>query len=136
MKQYALKLDNYGISVHRYRELLHMCRQYDEMRRKLDRIRQGVDEPTPSASGPASLVKDPTGSRAARAADSWCSARIAAIEQAAIAADPAVAPYIIRNATHGTSYDAMRARDEHLPCGREMFYELRRKFFWLLDSMV
>lgn len=135
MREYRLKMDGYGISVHRYMELLNVCRQYDEMRRKLDRIRAGADDERPTG-GASGGIKDPTGSRAARAADSWCAARVHAIEQAAIAADPAVCKYILRNVTRGVSYDAMRARDEHIPCGRDMFYELRRKFFWILDGML
>lgn len=135
MREYTLRLDGYGISGDRYKELLYMCRQYDEMRRRLDRIRAGADEPRPSGGGARGGVKDPTGSRAARAADSWCAARIHAIEQAAVAADPAVCRYILRNVTRGVSYDQMAAA-ARIPCGREAFYTLRRKFFWLLDQLL
>ena len=111
-----------------------MCRQYDDMRRRLDHIRAGADSPRPSG-GARAGVKDPTGNRAARAADSWYAARIHAIEQAAIAADPACHRFILRNVTRGTSYDKMAA-NARIPCGREAFYALRRKFFWLLDQMT
>ena len=131
MREYRLRLDEYGISGERYRELLHMCRQYDEMRRRLDRIRAGAEDPHASGSGAAGLVKDPTGNRAVRAADSWCAARIHAIEQAAIAADPSLCRYILRNVTRGVSYERMDA-----PCGRRQFFEVRRRFFWELDQLV
>lgn len=55
--------------------------------------------------------------------------------QAAGTENPAVCRYILRNVTRGTSYDVMAA-SARIPCGREAFYQLRRKFFWLLDQMV
>lgn len=134
MRDYRLRLDEYGISGDRYRELLYLCRQYDEMRCRLDLIRTGADGSRLSA-GASHGVKDPTGVRAVRAADSRDAARVHAIEQAAIAADPALCKYILRNVTRGVSYDIMRAR-ERIPCGRAQFYELRRRFFWLLDGLL
>ena len=135
MREYGLRLDEYGISGDRYKELLHMCRQYDEMRSRLDRIRAGADSPRPSGGGARAAIKDPTGNRAARAADSRDAVRVNTIEQAAVAADPAVCRFILRNVTRGVSYDQMAAA-ARIPCGREAFYALRRKFFWLLDQML
>lgn len=130
MREYRLRLDEYGISGARYRELLNMCRQYDEMRRDLEYIRQGVDRPGRTGNG-GNVGKDPTGVQAAKVADSWYAARIYAIEQAAIAADPALCRYILLNVTRGTKYEHM-----DVPRGRRQFFDARRRFFWELDQRI
>lgn len=41
--------------------------------------------------------------------------------------------YLIIGVTKGLSYDTMSAR-EVLPIGRDTYYNLYRKFFWILDG--
>lgn len=129
VRDYMLRMDEYGMSGDRYRELMYMCRQYDAMRSKLDRIRMGADDPAPSRGNSAARVKDPTGNNAARAADSWCARRIRDIEQAANAADPSLSKYILSNVTRGVRFEEMP-----VPCGINQFYRARRRFFWELDQ--
>ena len=132
VRDYMLRMDDYGISGDRYRELMYMCRQYDAMRSKLDRIRMGIDDPAPSpGNSPGSIYKDPTASHAIAAADSREARRIDAIEQAALAADPGLYQHILTNVTRGVSYERMP-----VPCGRRQFYDARRRFFLELDRRV
>lgn len=59
--------------------------------------------------------------------------RMKAIEDAAIEADPYLASYILKAVTEGLSYSYLKARLE-IPCGRDMYYDRYRRFFWLLDQ--
>lgn len=131
VREYKLRMDEYGISGDRYTELKYMCRQYDAMKSKLNRIRMGIDDPSPRKGNSAAQVKDPTGNNAARAADSWCARRICAIEQAARVADPSLSKYILSNVTRDVRYEEMP-----VPCGINQFYRARRRFFWELDQLT
>ena len=131
MREHRLRLEKFGISADRYRELLYLCRQYDEMRRRVQRIREGTDEIVRRPGNSAASVKDPTGNRAVRAAASKEARRIKAIEDAAAAADPQLARFIILNVSRGVTWEHMS-----VPCGRRQFYETRRRFFWELAQKI
>lgn len=45
-----------------------------------------------------------------------------------------LADYILEGVTKGLSYDQIRARS-NIPCCRQSYYKLRRKFFYILDSL-
>ena len=47
--------------------------------------------------------------------------------------DSDLADYIIIGVTEGCSYDILKARLD-IPCCKDVYYELYRKFFWLLDK--
>ena len=131
MRDYRLRLREYGISDARYRELLYMCRQYDEMRRRLQRIREGVDDPARRPGNSSASVKDPTGNRAVKAAGSMEARKVKAIEEAARAAGGEIWRYVLMNVTRGTHFERM-----DVPCGRRQFYEARRRFFWELSQKI
>lgn len=59
--------------------------------------------------------------------------RMKVIERAAEEADPFLSSYLLKAVTEGYSYDHLKARLE-IPCGRDMYYDRYRKFFWLLDQ--
>ena len=54
----------------------------------------------------------------------------AMIEQAARAAEPELWQYILRNVTQGAPYHSLL-----IPCGRNLFYTIRRRFFAELDKL-
>ena len=54
------------------------------------------------------------------------------IEQAAIAADADLYPFVLRHATKGIPYAALR-ESFGMPAGRNCFYASRRRFFLILD---
>ena len=54
----------------------------------------------------------------------------AMIEQAAKTAEPVLWPYILRNVTQGAPYHSLL-----IPCGRNLFYTIRRRFFAELDKL-
>lgn len=55
------------------------------------------------------------------------------IERTAIEADPYLHNYIIKGVTEGRSYIYLRTV-LGIPCGKDMYYDRYRKFFWLLSE--
>ena len=131
MKKYTLRTERFGISRERQRELIYLCRQYDEMRRRLEYIRAGAEEGRPKGGGAPVWARDPTGSRAARAVDSWYAHRVDAIERSARAADPELWRYLLLHVARGTPYEKLK-----VPCGRRQFLAARAAFFIELDQRL
>lgn len=123
--------NNYEITKNRYLELLHFCRQYNELKKKLTDC-YGVGSPILSdlpRGGAKTSVVERQAERASKYRD-----KIDKIERAARqASDGSREIYIaiIRNVASGVTYEHMS-----VPCGRKQFYEIRRRFFWLLDKEV
>lgn len=126
MDERDLSLGCYEISRERYRELKYFCRQYADKKAKAAEARlpggQALD-----GMPHGSAVGDPTARRAEKAMR--YARDVELIERCAADAAPGYAKELLRNVTEGTPW-------EYLPaacCGRRQFYELRRRFFWLLD---
>lgn len=54
------------------------------------------------------------------------------IERVANETDEILGPYILLGVTEGYSYDILKAR-YNIPCCKDVYYELYRRFFWLLS---
>lgn len=125
-----LSKDNpYYISKHRYYELKHFCLQYDELKKEREQL---LNESAKSGWWEKFRVEwsDTTSSRAARCESLM--KRIKMIEDCAKLTDPVLSNYILRGVTLGESYDVLRTKCD-IPCGRDYYYELYHKFFWILD---
>jgi len=59
--------------------------------------------------------------------------RIKLLEQVALETDEFLCPYILKAVTEGLSYTHLKARLD-IPCGRDMYYDRYRRFFWLLSE--
>jgi hypothetical protein len=77
------------------------------------------------------IVSNPVGDYAEMR--SYYSHRIGLIEDTAIFAAGELSSYILKGVTTGISYEHLKARLE-IPCGKDMYYNLYRRFFWLLDK--
>lgn len=124
MRKFDLKLDKYGISRYAYRELLNFCLQYPDKKLQLEGM-YGPRAVNLTGMPGGGDISDPTAQTAIRT--ERLRDDVEAIEAAAKEADEAIAPYILRNVSSGTPYEYMP-----VPCGRRQFYEMRRKFFYLL----
>lgn len=119
----------YWISRHRYYELKHYCRQYHEWN-LLYLSCDGVAAATlhlPQAGG----ASDPTGMAALIRERYLKDMRL--VEEAAELTDPVIGRYIFLAVTEGRSYENLRMT-LNIPCGRDTYYELYRKFFWILSQ--
>lgn len=123
------KKNRYWIDKHRHYELKHFCLQYPEWKKaylEMDGFgRKGTDEIRTNTPG------DPTG----KCVDLRLAylKRLRLIEHTAMDADPEIAEYILKGVTEGLSFNQLKARFD-IPCGKDMYYDRYRRFFWLLDQ--
>ena len=121
---------NYWISKHRYYELKHFCLQYIEWKAayaELDGMEGGDmirDSKSTNIGNPVERVMDRI---------LYLSDRINLIETAALEAGSELNTYVLKAVTEGLSYDILKARF-NIPCCRNVYYDIYRRFFWLLDK--
>lgn len=121
---------NYWISKHRYYELKHFCLQYIEWKAtyaELDGMEGGDmirDSKSTNIGNPVERVMDRR---------LYLSDRINLIETAALEAGSELNTYVLKAVTEGLSYDILKARF-NIPCCRNVYYDIYRRFFWLLDK--
>lgn len=147
-----IKLDEWGISWEEYKELTYFCLQYDAKKREAAALltiklstpvpaiyhKSGKEYGTflPHGSG---HVSDPVAATAAKR--DRLLGDVHMIEQAALAAarlkdGHSIYPALIKAVTtRGGVQAAMANPDCRPPCGKNEFYEARRKFFWILREM-
>lgn len=63
----------------------------------------------------------------------YYSDKIELVERIARQADPFLYPYILKAVTEGVSYTYLKSK-LGIPCGRDMYYDRYRRFFWLLNN--
>lgn len=118
------KSNPYYISKHRYYELKHFCLQYYEWKElylSLDTY-QNTDK--------TDDYKDPTPHLAI--VKSQCIDNMLLIEQTAKKADMALSRYIFKAVTEEDISFTYLKTVMDIPCGKDMYYDRYRKFFWLL----
>lgn len=124
--------NKYYIDKHRYYELKHFCLQYKEWKKAYASCCESIIfasqiEKLPSTNSPGDL----TAKYALRRAQ--YGERIKLIEGLAKEADEFLYEYILKAVTEGLSYTYLKATMD-IPCGRDMYYDRYRKFFWLLSE--
>lgn len=122
----------YWIEKHRYYELKHFCLQYPFWRKlylSFDSISTRPFDIIGSSS--ENEFSDPTARCAIDRA--FYSERMNMLNRVAETTDRQLADYILNAVTVGWSYDILKAR-LGIPCGKDTYYELYRKFFYLLDK--
>lgn len=124
--------NKYYIDKHRHYELKHFCLQYPEWKRAYSDL--------DNASLPLSMIErvptsnmpgDPTSKRALMKARYL--ERIQLLEKIAIETDRYIGDYILKAVTEDLSYSYLRSKLE-IPCGKDMYYDRYRRFFWLLSE--
>lgn len=126
------KRNPYWIEKHRYYELKHFCMQYPIWKKlivmidgysshSMDAVKNSVQQHYGDYTADRALVR------------TFYSERIEMIERVAKQTDPVIGHYILKGVTEGTSYELIKARLE-IPCCKDTYYELYRKFFWLLSQ--
>ena len=124
----------YEISKHRFWELYHYCMQYnewkDELKYKNDTVKSiGITDMPLNRN-----TSDATAKLAERRVELQRKCEL--IEQTAIEADPDICQYIIKSVTNDyVSYKYLK-QVMNIPCGKDMFYDRRRKFYYLMSRKV
>lgn len=124
--------NKYYIDKHRYYELKHFCLQYKHWKKAYATCNESIIfasnlEKTSSSNVPSDLTAK-YAMRRARYGD-----KIKLIERLVKETDEYLYPYILKAVTENLSYTYLKAKLE-IPCGRDMYYDRYRKFFWLLSE--
>lgn len=124
--------NKYWIDKHRHYELKHFCLQYPEWKKAYAEF-DDSDIPLASISRAATsnLPGDPTARQAMM--KTYYADRIKLLEKVAYETDRYLHEYILKAVTEGHSYTYLKTR-LGIPCGRDMYYEKYRRFFWLLSK--
>lgn len=115
--------NKYWIDKHRHYELKHFCLQYPEWKKAYNA--------KPTISSSIDWHNDPTAKEAMR--KTLYLERIQLIERVAKEADNDLHNYILKAVTEGLSYTYLKSRMD-IPCGKDLYYDRYRRFFWLLDE--
>lgn len=125
--------NKYWINRHRYYELKHFCMQYTFWKKAYAALNEPLFPSTNVDKLPGSkCVSDITSKQAVARAYYDC--RIKMVEQAAEEADEELKDYILKAVTEGLSYANLKSRLD-IPCGKDMYYDRYRKFFWVLSEL-
>ena len=124
------KKNAYWIDKHRYYELKHFCLQYPFWVKSYAELSfsqsQGI-----IFSEKKSGKSDPTLKIAEQRL--FYAQRMEMVSKSAKKTDKTLVDYIFKAVTEGYSYTYLKAKLD-IPCCRDVYYELYRKFFWLLDK--
>ena len=123
----------YWIEKHRYYELKHFCLQYPIWKKAYT----GLDGLSKTPEDLKIFVKtgnvsDPT----AKCAEMklYYRDRMDMVEQVAKETDLGLWDYIFKGVTEGLSYDLLRVKSD-IPCCKDVYYNLYRRFFWILNKV-
>lgn len=122
----------YWIERHRYYELKHFCLQYNLWKKELLQLdgypRRSDISINSSATGKES---DPTYEAMVSREQyiKWMNI----VEKSAKETSFDLGSYVLKGVTEGMSYDILRLKTS-VPCCKEVYYDLYRRFFWLLSK--
>ena len=125
--------NKYWIDKHRHYELKHFCLQYPIWKKAyIDCLDCDISVSMIDGVRQQDGVYDPTSARAVTRA--YYGDRIKLLERVAKDADKYLWHYILRAVTEGLSYTYLRTKLD-IPCGKDMYYDRYRRFFWLLSEL-
>ena len=131
----------YHISEHKFYELVHFCLQYNDYVKEYEELRDGYSPVLSYGIMKGSYYSNPVEKTVIY--KERLREKIETIEQTAKETSETLGDYILKSVTTEVvltngkimmaGYDWMRTHTD-IPCGKDMFYELRHKFFWLLSK--
>ena len=105
----------YGISKHKFLQVYHFCMQYNE----------------PRGSGGSGRPTEDLAIRRAQLAEN-----VQLVEQTCMEADGDIYQWLLKAVTNeGVGYTYLKEYME-IPCGKDMYYDRRRKFYWLMAQKI
>ena len=124
--------NKYYIDKHRYYELKHFCLQYNEWKKAYADCNESIIFASNiERQSSSNIPSDITAKYAMKRA--YYAERIKIVEKAALEADEFLFPFILKGVTEGLSYTYLKTTLD-MPCGRDMYYDRYRRFFWLLSK--
>ena len=126
MRSRFSKKNKYYISRHVFLTVYHYCLNYNDWVQAYNDA-AGLHSKSQDTVSPG--TGDPTASQAMKLADLF--QRIETIRQTAFSAEPDLNPWLLQYVTNeGMTFDKLKAKG--MPCERDMFYDRRRKFYWMM----
>lgn len=122
--------NKYWISRHRYYELKHFCLQYPEWRRLYANLEFKMEGKLGDGIS-SSNVSDPTAKLGQMRADLKRAMEL--VERCAVDADPVLGKYVLKGVIYGITFVRLQTMEE-IPCGKDLYYDCYRRFFWLLSQ--
>ena len=124
--------NKYWINKHRHYELKHFCLQYNEWKKAYAACNEAIIFASEFDRMPSNNIpSDLTAKYAIKKAQ--YAEKIKLIERIAMEADDYLYPYILKAVTEGLAYTYLKTKLD-IPCGKDMYYDRYRKFFWLLSE--
>lgn len=122
----------YWIDKHRHYELKHFCLQYPGWKQAYESF-DDASIPLSMIDGvrTSNLPGDPTAKRVML--KTHYAERMHLIEKTAMEADRYLYEYILKAVTENLSYTYLKSKLD-IPCGKDMYYDRYRRFFWLLNE--
>ena len=124
--------NKYWIEKHRYYELKHFCLQYPLWKKE----RATLDSFNICSSDSMAITKNKKKNSPVERcveARSFYTDRINLLEKVAKETDEVIGVYILKAVTEGISYDNLKVI-MNIPCCKDTYYELYRRFFWILSN--
>lgn len=130
----SINQNKYGISKHKFLQVYHFCMQYnewkDELQYKADTVKSIEITGMPKGSG----GENATEKLAIRRAELMKKCEL--IESTCREADPDIWRWLFKAVTNdGVSYTYLK-ECMNIPCGKDMYYDRRRKFYWLMSRKI
>lgn len=122
--------NKYWIDKHRHYELKHFCLQYPMWKKACSEL-DGYCKSQEDVSVRTNIPGDPT-AKCVELKSGYLE-RMDLVRRTAYEADPVLAEYIFKAVTEGLSYTYLSTVMK-IPCGKDMYYDRYRKFFWLLSK--
>lgn len=124
----------YELSKHVFAHAFHYAMQYKEWKQEHSSLTDTVQairyEPV---RGAKNEISDPTMEIAARRL--YLESKMRMIENTCREADEFIWLYLLRGVTEeNATYDVLRSAG--LPCGKNYYYDRRRRFYWLLSRKI
>lgn len=124
--------NRYWLPRHRYYELYHFCLQYPDWKKSY-RSLDGFPIKSPSLIVPNGQTEQANPTAVYAEARLYYRERMDMVENAAKDAAADLYLPLLRAVTEGISYECLNTR-ENIPCGKDVWYGMYRRFFWLLDK--
>ncbi|MDD7391207.1 MAG: hypothetical protein PUG60_16425 [Lachnospiraceae bacterium] len=131
-----LNTAKYGISKYAFRTAYAYCLQYNEWKEELEQERSLVSSPQFSEAAAGGGCGDRTAALAIRRADLESKlVRIETTAREAVGVHDSIYPYLLEYVTtEGATFAFLKRKG--IPCERTLFYEIRRRFYWLMSKKI
>ena len=124
--------NKYYIEKHRHYELKHFCLQYPTWKRlHAEALASCIAASKIERESGTNIPSDITAKYAMKR--NYYAEKIDLIERIVMETDKYLYSYILKAVTEGLSFTYLRTRLD-IPCGKDMYYDRYRKFFWLLSQ--